>query len=301
VIDIKHILDQHGIPNWTEGKNVAPGWINIQCPFCDDSSNHFGFNPKKEYGSCWKCGHHFLDDTFQQLLSITKHEAVKLIEENKTNDLISAYNRRKRIHRNSTLELPKGSGELKKMHKVYLQNRNFDPEKIEKEYHITGTKMLGEYNYRIIIPIFVNGKLVSYQGRDITGKSDTRYKACQPEDEVICHKDIVYNADRVQQRKGIIVEGVTDVWRIGAGAVATFGTSYTNAQIKFIIKILDLAFLLFDPSDPIAQKKAEKLAFTLSGLKIKTELIEISDFSGDDPGSMSDEEAKYLRKNLLNY
>lgn len=298
MLDILTILREHQIPSWTEGKNVSPGWVNIQCPFCDDHSNHCGINPSKYYVHCWKCGRHSIKELLVALLNISYKQANEIIKENETYDPIHSY-QQKRQNTNSTLHLPAGTGELKKMHKDYLLSRNFDPEEISSKWKIKGTGVLGPYSYRIIIPIIINGKLVSYQGRDVTGKSELRYMACQPDDEVISHKSIVYGCDTVKDRKAIIVEGVFDVWRLGTGTIATFGTSYSNAQIKFINQIMDTAFLLFDPGDEQAAGKAYKLALQLSAIGTACELIELEDHDERDPADLTQDEASYLKKFLI--
>ena len=52
------------------------------------------------------------------------------------------------------------------------------------------------------------------------------------EKSVVNYKDILYNMDRVQGEKVVVVEGITDVWRMGDGFVASFGTTLTSAQIN---------------------------------------------------------------------
>ena len=52
---IKHVLDQFDIQWWDHGKNVTDGWINVQCPFCDDHSNHMGTCIVSFMIKCWRC------------------------------------------------------------------------------------------------------------------------------------------------------------------------------------------------------------------------------------------------------
>jgi DNA primase len=272
----------------------------VQCPFCDDHSNHCGVNPIKSRVACWRCGHHYLDQLIAALLGVSYKEAKEIIKEYSSDDLNYSYTSEKK-RQNKSVSLPKGTGELQQIHINYLLQRNYDPEEIKKVWGIKGTGPIGEYNFRIIIPITFENKLVSYQGRDVTERSSLRYMACKPEEEVVLHKNILYGLENIKDRKGIIVEGAFDVWRIGEGALATFGTSYRNRQITCIKKYLDQAFLLFDPGDIEAQKKAKGLARSLASLKVKTELIELPEADGKDPGDLSPDEGKYLRKFLIGY
>jgi len=53
----------------------------------------------------------------------------------------------------------------------------------------------------------------------------------------------------------IIVEGITDVWRLGDGAVATFTKNFTREQILLLKKKnIKEAFVFYD-SDAVGQSK----------------------------------------------
>jgi hypothetical protein len=119
--------------------------------------------------------------------------------------------------RDITVELPIGSGDLTEIHKKYLQARRFDPDHIVNQYGIKGTTHLSVLPFRLIIPVYFNGVLCSWTSRDVTGKAKNRYYSCEPDNERICHKDLIYNWDNCD---GIVLlcEGQTDVWRLGNGA-----------------------------------------------------------------------------------
>ena len=99
-------------------------------------------------------------------------------------------------------------------------------------------------------------------------------------------------------RKGIIVEGLTDAWRIGPGAVATFGTSFTFNQVRFLSNHLDEAFILFDFGEKEAENKANKLAYQLSSF-IRVEILQVKNVVGD-PADLNPKEIKYLKKQIFN-
>ena len=52
----------------------------------------------------------------------------------------------------------------------YLEKRNFDVDELQKKYNLVGGGLVGKYKYRIIIPIYENGILVSWQARTILDK-----------------------------------------------------------------------------------------------------------------------------------
>lgn len=295
MFNAKKFLEDFNIPLDTEGKNCSPGYVNIKCPFCNDQSNHGGFNIEEEFYTCWKCKTRYsLNSVVKELLNISLPQTKDIINEY-TNKYIPIINTKKIITPPTKITLPKGAKKpLSKRHKNYLKKRNFDPYKIEKEFNLYSTDVIGDYCLRIIAPIYYNKRLVSYQTRDITGKQKLRYKACKKTDEIIFHKNILYNQDNCN-KKAIIVEGITDVWRFGRGSCATFGIGWRQSQLLEMIKLFDHVFILYDKGDE-AQKQAEKLGGAFSSFHNKTAEIITLDY--DDPASMPQNEADYLIKEL---
>lgn len=290
----KSFLDYYSIPYWTEGRNVTPGWTNIQCPMCIDPSNHGGFSTTGQY-NCWRCGAYALPEVISTLLQISAQQAKKVINEFQTEHQIHlALNQKKKQNNKKYIEIP-GSEILSERHKKYLIRRKFDPTFIQKKYKILGTNHLSNYKFRIIVPIFYNGNIVSYQGRDITGKSDLRWKTCKQEDEIIQHKSILYNLDNCNNDWIIIVEGIFDVWRIGDNCCCTFGTTWTKKQVLEIQKRNYKKVFLFFDAEYDAQKKAEKLCIELSSLGIHSEIIE-TDYS--DPDSIPNNKISEFLRNF---
>jgi len=164
---------------------------------------------------------------------------------------------------------------------------------LTKKWKLQGTGPIGSYKHRIIAPVYLGGVLVSFQGRDITDKAPLKYKACEMEKETIHHKHILYGIDEVPFDTIIIVEGLFDVWRLGPGAVATFGVSTTIQQVKMMLRYPRRIVMFDNPSiDPQAGIEAEKLARILSQKPGSTEIIELNEWK--DPAEMPDEEAEKL-------
>jgi len=93
--DAKKFLKDYNISYNTEGSNCQEGWINITCPFCNDISNHGGFNLEKGYYNCWKCKHHHLDNVVSALLSCNVSKAKQIIKEYES--FIPAYTEKSEI------------------------------------------------------------------------------------------------------------------------------------------------------------------------------------------------------------
>jgi hypothetical protein len=300
LINIIKLCKDQNIPYATEGgKHCRPGWVQLHCPYCGYRDKWFlGYNLASGALCCWHCGKHQLGETLRLLLRCDRKRVGQLIENYIVNKITKAplQVRASEKQRPLSVKLPPMCSAMEARHKNYLAKRKYDPDRLEREWGLMGTGIHGGYKNRIILPITLNRKMVSYQGRDITNKHALKYKACCEVDEVIHHKHILYGVDLVPGDVAVIVEGAADAWRLGPGAVATFGTGFTLPQLNLFCRLFKRGFILFDP-EPEAQARAEKAGMLLSARGIDVEILEIN---GDyDPGDMPQDEADNLMKELL--
>ena len=290
--DALSFVKDYKILYWTEGPNTQLGWVNIRCPFCSDSSNHGGLNISKGYYNCWKCGPKKLEVILKNILGINYYKAAEIVKEySGRNQILNILNKKEK---KEVLKVDLQGEKLNNIHKKYLKKRKYNPAFLEKKYNLLGTGFVGEWKYRIIIPIYFNNRLVSFQGRDYTGKAKLRYKTLKDDLSIISPKRIFYNLDNCRGGRIAVMEGAPDVWRFGDNFIATLGTGMTDYQIKILSKY-DTVFFIFDP-DEEAQERAEKYASSVSAFGIFTEII---DLGGEkDPGERSEEELKYIKKEL---
>lgn len=289
MFNARTFLEDHNISYLTEGKNISANWIGINCPFCNDPSEHGGFSLEKGYYHCFRCGSHKLIDVIIELISCTQSKAKSILAKYSTDRPIP-----QEIKPPEILWLPAGCEPMKEQHKKYLESRDFDPDKLEKEWGLQGTGAVGSYKHRIVAPIFHQGRSVSYQARAISNKQIPKYKACQRELEIIHHKSILYGSDKVKSDSIIIVEGITDVWRLGIGSAAAFGIEFTQAQVAFIAKNYRRVFVCFDRESQ-AWGQAKLLAFWLRGLGIEAKVIMLT---ASDPAAMSNDDAAHFKREL---
>jgi len=290
--NIPELLSDNGIDSTSEGHNSAEGWIQYKCPFCGDTSDHLGYSLDGSAFNCWRCGKHGLKETLKELLNTTESKIDFLLSQYRSRPAL--VSKREKNKRPTEIQLPSYSKKLTSLHRNYLWRREFDPDEIIKKYQVKGTANLGKYKFRIIIPIFHNGVLVSYIGRDITGKSKLRYKACTKENEVRPHKHCLYGLEHTMNDCVVIVEGITDMWRLGAGAVAQFGLIQSIEQLK-LLKNFKRRFIFLDSGNN-ESKRAKELASALSIFKGENIIVDIDE---GDPDSLSDKEAKDLMKTLV--
>ena len=247
----KDLLKQYHIPSAPEGHHhCREGWIQIDCPFCAKDSHkwHMGYSLEDRFVNCWRCGSHPLLNTLLEL-GIPSKEAYLFTKEKIIKPL------KKRII-TSKLKIPKGVGELLPAHKHYLKERGFHWKRLQKIWHIQGIGIASNLSWRIFIPIYSQDKMVSWTTRSISNSEHiTRYISAPLEEESIPHKSLLYGEEYAQHNI-IIVEGPTDVWRIGPGAAATLGLNYTQAQINRMLKY-SIRAICFD-NQLVAQNKAKE-------------------------------------------
>ena len=193
-------------------------------------------------------------------------------------------------------------------HRRYLEGRGFDPDELVRYHGILGTTAVGtwqgiDFRYRVMIPVYdLDGRLCTFQGRDYTGKQELRYKCCPVEKAVVHHKHLLYGAELARRRDRIVVvEGVFDQWRMGVGAVATFGTSLTREQVYLLTLWKEVVFL-FDP-EPEAQRHAHEYAKDIAACGCSVEVC-AAEFGLDkdgnprDPGDLTPDEARGIMNEL---
>ena len=279
-------------------KHFREGWINVDCPFCaGNPGQHLGYHIEECYWNCWRCGWHSEVEVVQTLLQITWQEALKIA---KTYGSRPHYKESSYIsNAPASLALPFTAGPLQKRHKRYLRERNFSPRDLKETWGLLGTGIFGAYKFRIIAPIYHKGHLVSYQGRDITDRAKLKYKACKAENELIPHKHLLYGLNHAQGHSIVVVEGITDVWRLGPGAVATFGIEWSTEQ-ALLLKDYARVFIMYDFGEAQAIRQAKSLGYTLSGLGVQVELITSPGHKGD-PATLSNRRAQGLMKEIRGF
>jgi hypothetical protein len=114
-------------------------------------------------------------------------------------------------------------------------------------------------------------------------------------DEVYPHKNLLFGEHYVRDSI-IITEGPLDAMKIGPGAVATCGTSYSMEQVLSMSKY-PTRVVCFD-SEPEAQRRAVALADMLSLYKGDTYVVQLD---SEDAGAATQEEIQELRQTFIEH
>ena len=307
---IVDVYNRYGVPYRTT--DARGGWVETHCPFCPGSADyHLGHSIPNSYFRCWRCGWHDAVTTLSVLCHIDRGTALDIYRSLRT-DPGRPPRTDKEVQVKVNLSLyryPNDVGPMQTNHRRYLEGRGFDPDKIEQEWGVLGTgptsRLDGidgepaiDYRYRLLVPVRWNDVEVSFQTRDVTGKALHKYLACPTAREIRHHKYILYGRSECWGDTGVIVEGVTDAWRLGPRACAVFGIQYRSEQVLAIARRFKRVAIVFD-SEPQAQAQARKLAAQLRlHLNEAPTIVYLGD--GIDPGSMAQDDADHLIKELTN-
>ena len=297
MIDIRDLFDDHGVHYVTQGPNTKKGNISIKCPFCgsDDKSEHMGINLKTLAWGCWRNKSHRgrnMAYLLRILLRVPTAEAQRLLGLDSTpldvealDTLIAGefFNDDEKTESTVT-EIPldgfrRFSREVRAMRASlrfidYLKSRGFTRPEIfnmAKRYGLMYA-IKGDYKGRIIIPVTMDDKVVTYTSRHIY-PDGLRYKTLAADQSVMNIKDTVYNFDRAFRggRVLFITEGPVDAWKLDyfgeqhmCHAVALYNMTIEPAQLYFLTVLSDVydrvAFVLDADEDEAAQNAIDELS-----------------------------------------
>lgn len=173
----------------------------------------------------------------------------------------------------------------------YLLARGFDPVRLAREYGVVfcvdADAMYPAASQRIIVPIYMHGKLVGWQGRwpaDLDWKSQgiPKYYGLPHMPKRL----MLYNYDNAKAFDVcIVVEGVTDVWATGDPAVALLGNRIHPMQRKLLLEFTGGIVIMLDPGVVVTEEDLNVFRRQFEG---RVATVALPD--GVDPGELSEGE-----------
>ncbi len=151
---------------------------------------------------------------------------------------------------------------------------------------------------RLYIPVRSGGELVGWQGRHVGEDWKDRGAPKYLTMTGFAKSRVLYGGDAAVGKSIVIVEGASDVWAYGPGAVATFGKSVSREQLSLLGAWAargGLAALMFDPGAwteevpankrDVARAKRDALIHDLkAAFDGRVVAVDLPD--GSDPGSL---------------
>lgn len=293
--NIRDFLADTGTPHAGEEHNHGrPGWVQVDCPRCGAGGvgkYHLGISLTTGAAACWRCGK---QNTAKALADLTGSPVAKMRA-----ILDGADTTAPKRRRTGTLRLPDGVGPMATAHKAYLRRRGLDPVQVAR---LWGVKGLGPgarmgntpLDWRLFIPIQLDGETVSWTTRAIAPKARLRYVSAGADQEALSHKALLYGSDYAATSV-IVHEGPIDVWATGPGAVALCGLGYTDAQVAAIARYA-IRVVCFDGS-PAAQRRGAALAKLLAPYPGQTYQVRLT--TGEDAAAADRSEIEELRSRFL--
>lgn len=239
-----------------------------RCPFCGDSKKnknkkrfHLKYNNGNPGFNCFNCGvHGSFIELYSYMKGISIHETIKILNKFDIKDIKNRLKTKK--NKKETIKKPDFKWILKdcisddkNTNSLYLNRyikyiKDFKiKRKIPKEKKIYFAYK-GEYEGRIIIPIFENKKLIYFQARAISNNIEPKYKNPPLNNLSFRKENIIYNYKNFNKNKPIIItEGLLDTISIGNQSTTILGSSITNNFIDNLLKLTNKYLILAYDND----------------------------------------------------
>jgi hypothetical protein len=294
-MDYVKLFQEYHIP--FDLSRIKANWINVSCPYCGGTSYHLGFNIVDDFCSCFRCGGHNVRMALTRLLNVPANTLAQILEPYQIKSkILSRLNEKEKLNKDK-IELP--DFPLSKAEKNYLLERHFDPDELIEKYGICGGGWVGDWKNRIIIPVFLSGKLITWTSRTILKDREPRYKNLENHLSVIDPKKIFFNLDNCYLKSVALLEGPFDVLRFGDNGICGFGIILTKTQILYLSERFNKIYILFD-NQRIAQKKAKEYGMLLQGHGLDVYIVDaFLNYGCKDAGEMSPYNMKQLKKELF--
>jgi len=220
---------------------AGDGEYRYLCPRCRHDAHKFGFNVHKGIGHCFNCDYTAtVQKLFQDMGVDFKEEgpAPTLEEvEDGLSELVSDQ-----VF--PVVSLPPEAFPAAQSQDAmwYLANRRLTSTEVET-YQIHYCTQ-GLYQYRVILPCFIAGKIRGFSARAVSPEALVKY--LYPPG--MAKSEILWNLDRARQYgRVIITEGVFDALAVGDDAVASLGKFLSKGQRNILISLgIKEVVLLYD-------------------------------------------------------
>lgn len=225
--------------------------IAINCPSCEeygeptpDTGHRLWLNLATGFFTCYRCSYcGSIPRLIQKLSNVSFTEALRILRGHKL-DPMDHLNLK--LHDDGSFVVDEGELELPELELPYGYEPVDGPVDYLEERGIPwkyaarndwGTSDIGYVQNRLIVPYFMNTRLVFWQGRwmgDVK-RSSAIQKVINPKG--VSARGILFNYDIAKQYEEIIIcEGFIDAVKVGPDAVASNGKRIHPAQVEALQK-----------------------------------------------------------------
>jgi len=265
----------------------------VNCPDCDHDGPHLWIRTDNGVWGCWKNRNHRGGPVHlvMHLERLDYPAARARTAKFYTHGSVVVEERTKKLEFKE-IGLPEGliKADDSREAMEFLRKRGFTIQTVKdwNLYYAKNTRYKGlKFKQRIIIPIYHNGRIVAFQGRDITGKQKIKYMTSPPDENAAPLTKTVYNIDRVNPNLVVVTEGVLDAWAVGKDCgVCLFGKKVYPEQLTlFDKKGVNNVIICLDGE---AISESQHIAHDLSVVVSKVEVMELP--IDEDPASLGNKE-----------
>jgi len=274
----------------TEGPNISPGWVGLNCPNCGDTNGHLGVNLSTGFCTCWRCHvrgplFRILTDYFnipwgQVKAAFSFRESVALGES--IADKVASILTPDVAAQQETPELPPPPGSRLILDETRVPALNDFLRR--RRYTLDDCLDMGCYwgwvdkwKHRLIFPIHLHGRVIAWQGRIVFPDVDPKYRSQGPINQTLYRIDDCLPGDPL-----IVVEGVLDQWRLGKGSVCSFGKKLSATQRHLIRRLRPSVVYMVWDADAFWEIRNVRPELEASGIPVYH--IELPD--GHDPDTL---------------
>jgi len=254
--------------------------LPIHCPFHSDRKASLFINTKQGIYRCFQCSRGgSIESLFKEMTGENLYKALNI-----SYDEFSAYASPKFVPEEEDLDSTPDihiefSGDISSIREVplatsYLRRRGISYQTAhDMRMRVAVRARFNDITYvnRLIIPVEEGGKLLSVEGRDLTGSAEP--KVLYPRKSSV---NTLYQLDRLDTQKTLyVVEGLMDLALLRAhpefkNSTSVFGASITRRQLHLLNRF-DHVVLIPD-NDDAGNRSIEKLK---EGLKVRFSVLPV--------------------------
>jgi hypothetical protein len=248
--------------------NYRRGWLKGDCPSC--GKHKFGIHLGLNRSNCFSCEYNIKPiDLVIELESLeTIHQVHALLNNidgiEYVEPIIEPYQLKKNtVLPDNYINIRRGDSRFGKTARAILIKRGFNIKKLSRAGWGYCTK--GKYQGYIIMPFYLNNKLVYFNARKFLGDGP-KFNNPDIDDFGLGKSMILYNIDALYMyNKVYLVESVMNSETMGSNGIATGGKKLSNYQLNTIIKSPVKKIIIGLDDDAI--EDAIKVAFKLLDYK----------------------------------
>jgi hypothetical protein len=235
--DWRSLFSELNVPWADRGPNVGPGNLGIACPWCgDDPSHHLSVSLTKDAYYCFRDNRHRGVNPVTLVMAVCdigRDEATRLL--NSHLDLTDAATVKPVVPEKMLLAWDRFHSATESRKCVnFLYDRGFPNPMSDIVHYDLRFAEEGEWVNRLLMPITVGGKIISWTGRALSGTLTPKYRT-----QSAPGFPVIYAPDQTKLGKvAIIVEGPLDALKIASASrsfpwlpVALCGKQLNSAKL----------------------------------------------------------------------